>query len=74
MDDYITDEWFILLADVDLYYKIKTEGTEIYSNQAGTYQKYLYNGDVYILTIQEGLAHIEMSDESVKPDDTELPF
>lgn len=65
---------YVSLADVNLFYKITREGTEIYSNQAGTYQKYLYNGDVYIITIQEGLVNIEMSDDSVMPDDTELPF
>jgi hypothetical protein len=67
-------EPYVSLADVDLCYKITREGTEIYSNQAGTYQKYLYNGDVYILTVQEGLVNIEMADDSVEPDDTELPF
>lgn len=68
------EEAYVSLADVDLFYKITREGTEIYSNQAGSYQKYLYNGDVYILTVQEGLVNIEMKDDSVEPDDTELPF
>jgi len=68
------DEIFISLDDVKLYTAITEEGTEIYTSQDGCYAKYEYEGDIYILSIHEGYVTIEMSDDSVEPDDTELPF
>ena len=68
------DKIFISLKDVKLYSSIMEEGTELYTTQDGCYAKYVYNGNIYILTICNGYVTIEMQEGSVNPDDTELPF
>lgn len=67
-------EYYISLEDAKLYVDIITNGTELYTSQDGCYAEYELDDDIYVLDITDNFVTIGMKDDSVEPDDTELPF